>query len=75
MCIVLEVVLEVAVEDDGQLLKMDDVEFMRTRPVHTLGSASGHGPTRIIEIDAPGGCDFHTAESFENPVEFRQRKG
>ena len=37
------------------------------------GSAGGHGPTRVLEIYAPAGYDFHEVESFENPVEIEAR--
>ena len=67
--IVLEGILEVVVEGRRHLLKKDDVGYIPAGVVHTAGSAGGHGPTRVIEIYAPGGCDFHDVESFENPVE------
>ncbi len=67
--IVLEGVLEVVVEGERRLLRKDDVGFIPAGLVHTAGSAGGHGPTRIIEIYAPAGYDFHEVESFDNPVE------
>ena len=67
--IVLEGVLEVVVEGERRLLKKDDVGFIPAGLVHTAGSAGGHGPTRIIEIYAPAGYDFHEVESFKNLVE------
>ena len=70
--IVLEGVLEVVVEGERRLLKKDDVGFIPAGLVHTAGSAGGHGPTRIIEIYAPAGYDFHEVESFRNLVEINQ---
>ena len=70
--IVLEGVLEVVVEGERRLLKKDDVGFIPAGLVHTAGSAGGHGPTRIIEIYAPAGYDFHEVESFKNLVEIKQ---
>lgn len=67
--IVLEGVLEVVVEGERHLLEKDDVGFIPAGLVHTAGSAGGHGPTRVLEIYAPAGYDFHEVESFENPVE------
>ena len=67
--IVLEGVLEVVVEGERHLLRKDDVGFIPAGLVHTAGSASGHGTTRVLEIYAPAGYDFHEVESFENPVE------
>ncbi len=67
--IVLEGVLEVVVEGERHLLRKDDVGYIPAGVVHTAGSAGGHGPTRVIEIYAPGGYDFHEVESFDNPVE------
>lgn len=67
--IVLEGVLEVVVEGERHLLHKDDVGYIPAGVVHTAGSAGGHGPTRVIEIYAPGGYDFHEVESFDNPVE------
>ena len=67
--IVLEGVLEVVVEGERHLLKKDDVGFIPAGLVHTAGSAGGHGTTRVLEIYAPAGYDFHIVESFENPVE------
>ena len=69
--IVLEGVLEVVVEGERHLLRKDDVGYIPAGVVHTAGSAGGHGPTRVIEIYAPGGYDFHEVESFANPVEIR----
>ena len=66
--IVLEGVLEVVVEGERHLLEKDDVGFIPAGLVHTAGSAGGHGPTRVLEIYAPAGYDFHEVESFENPV-------
>ena len=66
--IVLEGVLEVVVEGHRHLLKKDDVGYIPAGVLHTAGSAGGHGPTRVIEIYAPGGYDFHEVERFENPV-------
>ncbi len=73
--IVLDGVLEVVVEGERRLLRKDDVGFIPAGLVHTAGSAGGHGPTRIIEIYAPAGYDFHEVESFENPVEVKQDTG
>lgn len=67
--IVLEGVLEVVVEGERHLLRNDDVGYIPAGVVHTAGSAGGHGPTRVIEIYAPGGYDFHEVKSFEKPVE------
>ena len=67
--IVLEGVLEVVVEGDRHLLEKDDVGFIPAGMVHTAGSAGGHGTTRVLEIYAPAGFDFHIVESVENPVE------
>lgn len=67
--IVLEGVLEVVVDGQRHLLGKDDVGYIPAGVVHSAGSAGGHGPTRVIEIYAPGGYDFHEVESFENPVE------
>ena len=67
--IVLEGVLEVVVEGERHLLRKDDVGFIPAGLVHTAGSAGGHGTTRVLEIYAPAGYDFHEVESFENPVE------
>ena len=69
--IVLEGVLEVVVEGERWLLKKDDVGFIPAGLVHTAGSAGGHGPTRIIEIYAPAGYDFHEVESCKNLVEIK----
>ena len=66
--VVLEGVLEVVVEGERHLLEKDDVGFIPAGLVHTAGSAGGHGPTRVLEIYAPAGYDFHEVESFENPV-------
>ena len=66
--VVLEGVLEVVVEGERHLLEKDDVGFIPAGVVHTAGSAGGHGPTRVLEIYAPAGYDFHEVESFENPV-------
>lgn len=71
--IVLEGVLEVVVEGERHLLEKDDVGFIPAGLVHTAGSAGGHGPTRVLEIYAPAGYDFHEVESFENPVEIEAR--
>ena len=67
--IVLDGVLEVVVEGERHLLEKDDVGFSPAGLVHTAGSAGGHGTTRVLEIYAPAGFDFHIVESFENPVE------
>ena len=67
--VVLEGVLEVVVAGERHLLKKDDVGFIPAGMVHSAGSAGGHGPTRVLEIYAPAGFDFHVVESFENPVE------
>jgi mannose-6-phosphate isomerase-like protein (cupin superfamily) len=67
--VVLDGVLEVVVEGERHLLKKDDVGFIPAGVVHSAGSAGGHGPTRVLEIYAPAGFDFHVVESFENPVE------
>ena len=67
--IVLDGVLEVVVEGERHLLQKDDVGFIPAGMVHTAGSAGGHGTTRVLEIYAPAGFDFHIVESFENPVE------
>ena len=72
--IVLEGVLEVVVEGERHLLEKDDVGFIPAGLVHTAGSAGGHGPTRVLEIYAPAGYDFHEVESFENPVEIEAGK-
>ena len=66
--VVLEGVLEVVVDGERHLLEKDDVGFIPAGLVHTAGSAGGHGPTRVLEIYAPAGYDFHEVESFENPV-------
>lgn len=66
--VVLEGVLEVVVEGERHLLEKDDVGFIPAGVVHTAGSVGGHGPTRVLEIYAPAGYDFHEVESFENPV-------
>ena len=67
--IVLDGVLEVVVEGERHLLKKDDVGFIPVGLIHTAGSAGGHGTTRVLEIYAPAGFDFHEVESFDNPVE------
>lgn len=67
--IVLDGMLEVVVEGERHVLGKDDVGFIPAGLVHTAGSVGGHGPTRIIEIYAPAGADFHEVESFDNPVE------
>lgn len=67
--IVLEGVLEVVVEGERYLLKKDDVGFIPAGLVHTAGSAAGYGTTRLLEIYAPAGFDFHIVESFEDLVE------
>ncbi len=69
--VVLDGVLEVVVEGERHLLTKDDVGFIPAGMVHSAGSAGGHGPTRVLEIYAPAGFDFHVVESFENPVEIK----
>ena len=69
--VVLEGVLEVVVAGERHLLKKDDVGFIPAGLVHSAGSAGGQGPTRVLEIYAPAGFDFHVVESFENPVEIK----
>ena len=69
--VVLDGVLEVVVEGERHRLKKDDVGFIPAGMVHSAGSAGGHGPTRVLEIYAPAGFDFHVVESFENPVEIK----
>lgn len=72
--IVLDGMLEVVVDGERHILGKHDIGFIPAGLVHTAGSLGGHGPTRIIEIYAPAGEDFHEVESFENPVEIG-RKG
>lgn len=57
--IVLEGVLEVVVEGERHLLGPNEVGFIPPGLKHTAGSAGGHGVTRVIEIYAPAGEDFH----------------
>ncbi len=72
--VVLEGVLEVVVEGERHLLEKDDIGFIPAGIVHTAGSAGGYGTTRVLEIYAPAGYDFHEVESFENPVEINPEK-
>ena len=64
--------LEVVVDGERHILGKHDIGFIPAGLVHTAGSAGGHGPTKIIEIYAPAGYDFHEVESFENLVEIKQ---
>jgi mannose-6-phosphate isomerase-like protein (cupin superfamily) len=61
--IVLEGVLEVVVEGERHLLGPNEVGFIPPGLKHTAGSAGGHGPTRVIEIYAPAGADFHVVDA------------
>ena len=70
--VVLEGVLEVTVEGERHLLKANDVGFIPAGTVHSAGSAGGYGTTKVLEIYAPSGYDFHVVESFANPVEVKK---
>jgi mannose-6-phosphate isomerase-like protein (cupin superfamily) len=61
--IVLEGVLEVVVEGERHLLGPNEVGFIPPGLEHTAGSARSHGVTRVIEIYAPPGADFHVVEA------------
>ena len=72
--VVLEGVLEVVVEGERHLLEKDDIGFIPAGIVHTAGSAGGYGTTRVLEIYAPAGYDFHEVKRFETRVEINREK-
>lgn len=61
--IVLEGVLEVVVEGERHLLEQGWVGFIPPGAHHTAGSVGGKGVTKVIEIYAPAGEDFHVVGS------------
>ncbi|WP_405240770.1 cupin domain-containing protein [Lentisalinibacter orientalis] len=63
--IVLEGVLEVVVEGTQYLLHPGTVGFIPPGVHHTAGSLGGHGVTKVIEIYAPAGKDFHVVKAPE----------
>ncbi|MCG8505524.1 MAG: cupin domain-containing protein [Sphingomonadales bacterium] len=60
--IVLEGVLEVVVEGERHLLEPGWVGYIPPGAHHTAGSVGGRGVTKVIEIYAPAGHDFHVVE-------------
>ena len=57
--VVLEGTLEVVIEGERHLLGPGEVGWIAPGVVHTAGNAGLGGITRILEIYAPAGEDFH----------------
>ena len=57
--VVLEGTLEVVIEGERHLLGPGEVGWIAPGVVHTAGNAGLGGVTRILEIYAPAGEDFH----------------
>jgi mannose-6-phosphate isomerase-like protein (cupin superfamily) len=57
--VVLEGTLEVVIEGEQHLLGPGEVGWIAPGVVHTAGNAGLGGITRILEIYAPAGADFH----------------
>jgi len=57
--VVLEGTLEVVIEGERHLLGPGEIGWIAPGVVHTAGNAGLGGVTRILEIYAPAGEDFH----------------
>ena len=57
--VVLEGTLEVVIESERHLLGPGEIGWIAPGVVHTAGNAGLGGVTRILEIYAPAGEDFH----------------
>ena len=62
--VVLEGTLEVVIEGERHLLGPGEVGWIAPGVVHTAGNAGLGGVTRILEIYAPAGEDFHAVPDW-----------
>lgn len=62
--VVLEGTLEVVIEGERHLLGPGEVAWIAPGVVHTAGNAGLGGLTRIIEVYAPAGEDFHVVDGW-----------
>lgn len=62
--VVLEGTLEVVIEGERHLLGPGEVGWIAPGVVHTAGNAGLGGITRILEIYAPAGEDFHAVPDW-----------